>query len=48
MKKMIELEEALKEITNNLDRLNGFQNGVMDGVAMDWLRGVPVIEVEEE
>ena len=48
MKKMIELEEALKAITNNLDRINHTPQGAMYGVAKKWLQDVKVEEIEDE
>lgn len=48
MKKMISLKDALKAITNNLDRINHTPSGAMYGVAKKWLQDVPVEEVEDE
>ena len=40
-------EDVLKVITENLDRINGTQAGVMAGVAQVWLQDVPTIKRED-
>lgn len=44
--KLIRYEDALQAITENLDRINGTDTGVMKGVAKIWLENVEVVEDE--
>jgi len=44
--RVYKVEDTLKAVCENLDRINNLPEGAMYGVAKVWLEDVPVMEVE--